>query len=96
MAQTVENLPIMQEAWVLYLGQEDPLENEMTTHSSILAWEIPLAEEPGRLQSIASQKSQTHMSSPITISDQQIKKMYCVYVYIYTHIQYIFLICIYI
>ena len=42
-------------------GWEDPLEKEMATHSSILAWEIPWAEEPGRLQSIGSQKSQTQL-----------------------------------
>ena len=48
-AQTVKNLPVMQEAWVQSLGQEDPLEKEMATHSSILAWRIPWAEEPGRL-----------------------------------------------
>ena len=41
----------MQETWVQALGQEDPLEEEMVTHSSILAWEIPWTEEPGRLQS---------------------------------------------
>ena len=44
-----------------FLGQEDPLEKEITTHSSILAWEIPRAEEPGGLQSIGSQKSQTQL-----------------------------------
>ena len=42
----------MQETWVQSLGQEDPLEKEMATHSSILAWEIPWTEEPGRLDSI--------------------------------------------
>ena len=42
----------MQETWVQSLGQEDPLEKEMATHSSILAWEIPWTEEPGRLQSM--------------------------------------------
>ena len=42
----------MQEAWVRFLGQEDPLEKEMATHSSILAWKIPLMEERGRLQSM--------------------------------------------
>ena len=47
-----------QEMWVQFLGQEDPLEEEMTTHSSILAWEIPWTEEPGGLQSMGSQ-SQT-------------------------------------
>ena len=45
----VKNLPAMQEKWVLSLGQEDPLEKEMATHSSILAWEIPGTEEPGGL-----------------------------------------------
>ena len=49
----------MQETRVLPLGLEDPLEKEMATHSSILAWEIPWTEEPGRLQSVGSQKSQT-------------------------------------
>ena len=42
--------------WVRPLGQEDPLEKEMATHSSLLAWEIPCTQEPGRLQSIGSQK----------------------------------------
>ena len=42
--------------WVLSLGQEDPLEEEVTTHSSILAWEIPWTEEPGGLQSMGSQR----------------------------------------
>ena len=46
----------MQEIQVLSLGQEDPLEKEMETHSSILAWRIPWTEEPGRLQSIASHR----------------------------------------
>ena len=51
-AQTVKRLPAMQETWVQSLGLEDPLEPEMTTHSSILAWKIPWMEEPGRLQSM--------------------------------------------
>ena len=51
-AQSVKNLPTMQETWVLFLGQEDPLEKEMATHSSILTWRIPWTEEPDRLQSI--------------------------------------------
>ena len=58
-AQLVKNLPAMQETWVRSLGWEDPLEEEMATHSSILAWEIPWAEEPGWLQAMGSQKSQT-------------------------------------
>ena len=52
----VKNLPAMQETQVLYLGQEDPLKAGMATHSSILAWKIPWNEEPGRLQSIGSQR----------------------------------------
>ena len=46
-----------QETWVRSLGQENPLEKEMATHSSILAWRIPRTEEPGRLQSIGSKES---------------------------------------
>ena len=46
----------MQETWVRSLGQEDPMEEEMATHSSILAWKIPWTEEPGRLQSMGSQR----------------------------------------
>ena len=49
MAQMVKNLPTMQETWVLSLGWKDPLEKEMATHSSILAWRIPWTEEPGGL-----------------------------------------------
>ena len=52
MAQMVKNLPAVQETWVRFLEWEDPLEKEMATHSSILAW----TEEPGRLQSMGSQR----------------------------------------
>ena len=52
----VKNLPAMQEVLVQSLGREDPLEKEMASHSSILAWEIPQIEEPGRLQSMGSQR----------------------------------------
>ena len=52
----VKNPPAMQETWVQSLGQEDPLEEEMATQSSILAWEISWTEEPGRLQFIGSQR----------------------------------------
>ena len=55
-AQLVKNLPVMQETWVQSLGQEDPLENIMAAHSSILAWRIPWTEEPGRLQSMGLQR----------------------------------------
>ena len=59
MVQWVKHLPAMQETqetWVQSLGLEDPLEEEMTTHSRILAWRIPQTEEPGRLQSMESQR----------------------------------------
>ena len=57
MAQWVKNWPAMQETQVTSLGQEDPLEKEMATHSSILAWDIPWTEDPGGLQSMGSQES---------------------------------------
>ena len=62
MAQRLKSLPAMQETRVRCLGQEDPLEKEMATHSSILAWRIPWMEEPGGLQSMASQ-SRTRLSN---------------------------------
>ena len=56
MAETIKNLPIMQETWVLSLSQKDFLEKGMAIHSSILAWRIPWTEEPGGLQSMGSQR----------------------------------------
>ena len=56
MAQMVKNLPAVQENWVQSLGQENPLEKGMATHSSILAWRIPWTDEPGRLQSMGLQR----------------------------------------
>ena len=55
-AQTIKNLPAMQETQVRSLGREDSLEKGMATHSSILVWRIPRIEEPGRLQSMGSQR----------------------------------------
>ena len=55
-AQTVKRLPTLRETWVRSLGWEDPLEKETATLSSTLAWKIPWAEEPGRLQSMGSQR----------------------------------------
>ena len=55
-AQRVKHLPVMQKTQVRSLGQEDPLEKEMATHSSILAWRIPWTEEPDGLQSMGSQR----------------------------------------
>ena len=62
MTQRVKNLPAMQkirETQVQSLGQEDPLEKQMANHSSVLAWEIPWTDEPGGLQSMGSQESDT-------------------------------------
>ena len=56
MAQTVKNPPVMWETWVQFVGREDPLEEGMATPSSILAWRSSWTEEPGRLQSIGSQR----------------------------------------
>ena len=56
MAQMVKNLPATWETQVQSLGQGDPLEKEMATHSNILAWRIPWTEEPGRLQSMGSKR----------------------------------------
>ena len=56
MAQTVKNLPAMQETWVQSLDGEDPLEKGMATQSSTLAWRIPWTEEPGRLRSLGLQR----------------------------------------
>ena len=62
MAQTVKNLPVIQETQVQSLGQEDPLEKGMATHSSIFAWKIPWTEESGGLQSMGVAKSQIELS----------------------------------
>ena len=59
MAQRLKRLPALQETWVRSLGREDPLEKEMATHSSILAWRIPWTEEPGGLQSTGCKESDT-------------------------------------
>ena len=65
MAQTIKRLPTMREMRVQSLGQEDLLEKEMATHSSILAWKIPWTEKPGRLQSMGSQ-GRTRLSDSAT------------------------------
>ena len=74
----VKHLPAMQETWVQSLGQEDPLEKEMATHSSILTWEIPWAEEPGRLQSPGLQRVGHNLST----KQQQILPIVSIYVII--------------
>ena len=62
----VNNLPAIQETWVRSLGQEDPLEKEMATQSSTLAWRIPWREEPGRLQSMGLKELDTTRESDTT------------------------------
>ena len=66
----VKNLPAVRETWVQSLGWEDPLQKGMATHSSILAWTIPWTEEPGRLQSMGLQESDTTE----TLTLQQIRR----------------------
>ena len=72
MAQTVKNLPVMQETWLWSLGQEDPLEKGMATYSSILAWKIPWTEEGGyrpwgRQQSNTTEHAHTHSLMAVTL-----------------------------
>ena len=62
-AQMIKNLLAMQKTWVRSLSQEDPLEKEMATHSSIVAWRIPWTEEPGGLQSMGVTESRTQLSN---------------------------------
>ena len=62
-AQMVKHLSTMQETWVRALGWEDPLEKEMATRSSTIAWKIPQTKKPGRLHSIGVVKSQTGLST---------------------------------
>ena len=73
-AQTVKCLPTIQETWVRSLGQEDPLEKEMATHFSILAWKIPWTKEPGRLQSMGSQRVGHDWVTSLTYS---LTKQFC-------------------
>ena len=73
----VKHLPTMWETQVQSMGWEDLLEKEMATHSSILAWKIPWMEEPGRLQSMGSQKSRTRLSDlTFTFIIKQIRHFY--------------------
>ena len=58
----VGSLPDIQKAWVRSLGREGPLEREVAPHSSVIAWEIPCTEEPGKIQSMGSQRDRTQLS----------------------------------
>ena len=66
-AQRLKRRPAMQETWVRSLGREDPLEKEMATHSSILAWRIPSMEEPGGLQST---RKESHTTEKLNLRSQ--------------------------
>ena len=66
--QTIKNLPAIWETQVRSLGREDPLEKEMATHSSILAWEISWTEKPGRLQFMGSQRVRHDLVTNLTVS----------------------------
>ena len=79
----VKNLPAMQETWVQPLGQEDPLEKGMATHSSVLAWRIPWIEEPGRLQSMGHKELDTTKQLTLSLSFT---------LFIFTFFHYIYLI----
>ena len=74
-AHLVKNPPAMWETWVWSLSGEDPLEKGMATHSSILAWRIPWTEEPGRLQSMGSQKWVTFTHSSLVLTSRILKKL---------------------
>ena len=75
MAQTIKNLPTMQETWVRSLGQEDPLEKGLATHSSTLAWRMPRTEEPGYSSWVAElDTTERLMLSFFTIFISNIKK----------------------
>ena len=80
-AQKVKNLPATRETWVWSLGWEDPLEEDMATHSSILAWRIPMEEEPGGLQSMGSQRVRhdwvTKPSTQHNVYIRRIEEMVC-------------------
>ena len=78
-AQTVKRLFTMQETWFRSLGWEDPLEKEMAIHSSTIAWKIPWTEDPGRLQSMGSQRVGHNWATP----HPSIHSFIYIYIYIY-------------
>ena len=80
-AQMVKHLPAMWETWVWSLGWEDPLEMEMATHSSTLAWKIPWMEEAGRLQSIGLQRVRHDLTTSLVFEKPDVP-WYCVVCYL--------------
>ena len=73
--QRLKHLPAMRETWVRSLGQEDPLEKEMATHSSILAWRIPWTEESGGLQSVGSQRVGHDLATSLSLCMLQVFRL---------------------
>ena len=78
MTQTVKRLPTMRETRVRSLGWEDPLEKEMAPHFSTLAWKIPWTEEPGRLQSMESQRVRPNLANSLSLSQSHLARTYSV------------------
>ena len=76
MAQRLKRLPPMRETWVRSLGQEDPLETEMASHSSILAWEIPWTEEPGGLSPKGHKFGHDLATKPLPLSFNDFKRFF--------------------
>ena len=74
----VKNLSAMQEMQVRSLGQDDPLEKEMAPHFSTLAWKIPWTEEPGRLQSMESQRVRPNLANSLSLSQSHLARTYSV------------------
>ena len=97
-AQTVKNLPAMQEMRVPSLSWEDPLEKVMATHSSILAWRIPMAEEPGSLQSMGSQRirhdwATYHSTAHFFYRVKLPSLLHCQYIFLYFKTNHSWAIC---
>ena len=94
MAQAVKNLPAIQETQVQILGQEAPLEEEMATHSSMLAWKIPWTEEPGGLYSMELQRvrhnwmtnTHLHMIPYSTLTYYSMGLIYCLHIFFFFHL----------
>ena len=90
----VKNLPAVQETWVLSLGWENPLEEGMATHSSILAWRIPWTEEPGGLQTMESQRVDTterintHRNGYMGAYCSNVFSLHCVCLKVNEHLRY--------
>ena len=78
-AETIKRLPAMRETWVRSRGREDPLEKEMATHSSILAWRIPWMEEPGGWQSMGLQRVRHEQATSLSLYQNLKKKIGCQY-----------------